>query len=98
MCAKRVPIVLEDVSWLKTSPNCPVKMEKTITLTPQMWQPFESLRGEIDRMFDDFWRVSVALVVPRLLLRAVPPRRSAARPANTRQCCQNPVASWIALD
>ena len=38
----------------------PVKIEKTATPTPQMWQPFESLRREIDRMFDDFggglWR------------------------------------------
>ena len=38
----------------------PVKIEKTTTPTPQMWQPFESLRREIDRMFDDFgggmWR------------------------------------------
>ena len=38
----------------------PVKIEKTTTPTPQMWQPFENLRREIDRMFDDFgggmWR------------------------------------------
>ena len=38
----------------------PVKIEKTTTPTPQAWQPFESLRREIDRMFDDFggglWR------------------------------------------
>jgi len=38
----------------------PVKMEKTTAPTSQMWQPFESLRREIDRMFDDFhgriWR------------------------------------------
>ncbi len=31
----------------------PVKTEKS-TSTPQMWQPFESLRREIDRLFDDF--------------------------------------------
>ncbi len=38
----------------------PVKIEKTTTPTPQAWQPFESLRREIDRMFDEFggglWR------------------------------------------
>ncbi len=31
----------------------PVKTEKS-TSTPQVWQPFESLRREIDRLFDDF--------------------------------------------
>ncbi len=31
----------------------PVKTEKS-TAMPQMWQPFESLRREIDRLFDDF--------------------------------------------
>ena len=38
----------------------PVKIEKTTTPMSQVWQPFEGLRREIDRMFDDFggglWR------------------------------------------
>lgn len=36
----------------------PVKQEKIEkpSSTPQVWQPFESLRDEIDRLFDDFGR------------------------------------------
>jgi len=38
----------------------PVKTGKASTLTPHAWRPFESLHGEIDRVFDDFdggfWR------------------------------------------
>ncbi len=38
----------------------PVKTEKTSTPAPQTWRPFENLRREIDRLFDDFdvgpWR------------------------------------------
>jgi len=38
----------------------PVKTEQVSASTPQTWRPFESLRCEIDRLFDDFdgdsWR------------------------------------------
>jgi len=38
----------------------PVKNEKMTTPAPHVWRPFESLRQEIDRLFDDFgvsaWR------------------------------------------
>jgi len=38
----------------------PVKTEQVSASTPQTWRPFESLRREIDRLFDDFdggsWR------------------------------------------
>ena len=38
----------------------PVKTEKTSTSSLQTWRPFESLRREIDRLFEDFdggfWR------------------------------------------
>jgi HSP20 family protein len=38
----------------------PVKTEQVSASTPQAWRPFESLRREIDRLFDDFdggsWR------------------------------------------
>jgi len=38
----------------------PIKTEKASTSPTQTWQPFESLRREIDRLFDDFdggfWR------------------------------------------
>lgn len=38
----------------------PVKTAKESALAPHVWRPFESLRREIDRMFDDFdggfWR------------------------------------------
>jgi HSP20 family protein len=32
----------------------PVKTEKTSALAPQAWRPFEALRREVDRLFDDF--------------------------------------------
>lgn len=38
----------------------PVRIEKASAPAPQAWRPFESLRQEIDRLFDDFgagmWR------------------------------------------
>jgi HSP20 family protein len=36
----------------------PIKQEKSSAAPsiPQAWQPFESLRQEIDRLFDDFGR------------------------------------------
>lgn len=40
----------------------PVKTDKTRTTTPQPWKPFEALRREVDRLFEDFdggfWRPS----------------------------------------
>jgi len=40
----------------------PVKTDKTATTTPQPWKPFEALRREVDRLFEDFdggfWRPS----------------------------------------
>jgi HSP20 family protein len=42
------------------STKLPVKAEKTSAPVSQTWMPFESLRREIDRLFDDFggglWR------------------------------------------
>ena len=42
----------------ETVTKLPIKQEKpsTAASTPQTWQPFESLREEIDRLFDDFGR------------------------------------------
>ena len=44
----------------ETVTKLPVKIEKTPASIPQAWRPFESLRQEIDRLFDDFggsiWR------------------------------------------
>jgi HSP20 family protein len=35
----------------------PVRNEKTSTIAPPAWRPFDNLRQEIDRLFDDFaWR------------------------------------------
>ncbi len=35
----------------------PIKQEKSaVPSSVEFWRPFESLRGEIDRMFDDFGR------------------------------------------
>src|SRR3974377_597383 len=43
----------------ETATKLPIKQEKSSSV-PQMWQPFEGLRQEIDRLFDDFgqgfWR------------------------------------------
>ena len=43
----------------ETATKLPIKQEKSSSV-PQMWQPFESLRQEIDRLFNDFgqgfWR------------------------------------------
>jgi len=42
------------------SSKVPVKTEKASALAPQAWRPFETLRREIDRVFNDFdggfWR------------------------------------------
>lgn len=44
----------------ETTSKVPVKTEKMAPSVPQAWRPFESLRREIDRLFDDFdggfWR------------------------------------------
>ena len=42
----------------ETVTKLPIKQEKpsVASSVPQMWQPFESLRQEIDRLFDDFGR------------------------------------------
>lgn len=43
----------------ETVSKLPIKQEKPSESSPvpqQMWQPFESLRQEIDRVFDDFGR------------------------------------------
>jgi HSP20 family protein len=43
----------------ETSSNVPVQTEKSAS-APQVWQPFDRLRREVDRLFDDFdggfWR------------------------------------------
>ena len=44
----------------ETTSKVPVKTEKTPPSTLQAWRPFESLRREVDRLFEDFdgglWR------------------------------------------
>ena len=44
----------------ETTTNVPVKIEKTAAPKLQAWRPFEGLRREVDRLFDDFdggfWR------------------------------------------
>jgi len=42
----------------ETVTKLPIKQEKRTAASsvPQMWRPFESLREEIDRLFDDFGR------------------------------------------
>jgi HSP20 family protein len=42
----------------ETVTKLPIKQEKPFAASslPQMWQPFESLRSEIGRLFDDFGR------------------------------------------
>jgi HSP20 family protein len=40
-----------------TVTKLPIKQEKSVApSSAELWRPFESLRGEIDRMFDDFGR------------------------------------------
>lgn len=43
-----------------TTSKVPVKTEKSAAGMPQVWRPFENLRREVDRLFDDFdggfWR------------------------------------------
>ncbi len=41
---------------VETVTRLPIKEEKPSTAAPQVWQPFESLRQEVDRLFDDFGR------------------------------------------
>ena len=40
----------------ETVTKLPIRQEKRTASSsvPQMWRPFESLREEIDRLFDDF--------------------------------------------
>jgi HSP20 family protein len=41
----------------KAATDVPVSQEKAAEPSlPQPWRPFESLRGEIDRLFDEFYR------------------------------------------
>ncbi len=44
----------------ETTSKVPVKTEKSPAGVPQVWRPLESLRHEVDRLFDDFgggfWR------------------------------------------
>ena len=44
----------------ETTSRVPIKTEKSPTAMPQVWRPFESLRREVDRLFEDFdggfWR------------------------------------------
>jgi HSP20 family protein len=42
----------------ETVTKLPIKQEKpsAASSVPQMWQPFEGLRQEVDRLFDDFGR------------------------------------------
>jgi HSP20 family protein len=44
----------------ETTSKIPVKTEKSSAAMPQVWRPFENLRREVDRLFDDFdsgfWR------------------------------------------
>ena len=44
----------------ETTSKVPVKTEKSPGGSPQVWQPFDSLRREVNRLFDDFdggfWR------------------------------------------
>ncbi len=46
----------------ESSSKVPVQTEKSSVQLPQPWQPFERLRREVDRLFDDFssgfWRGS----------------------------------------
>ena len=37
----------------ETNMKMPVKIEKTSPATPQPWRSFESLRRQVDRLFDD---------------------------------------------
>ena len=45
--------ILEEVPWVKLL-IYPVKIERTSVSAPQRSRPFESLGGEIYRLFDDF--------------------------------------------
>jgi len=38
----------------ETASNVPVKSESKMVASSRMWNPFGALRGEIDRLFDDF--------------------------------------------
>jgi HSP20 family protein len=40
---------------VETVTKLPVKQEKA-TVAPKFWEPFEGLRQEVDRLFDDFGR------------------------------------------
>jgi HSP20 family protein len=48
----------------ETTSKVPVKTEKSSGGVPQTWQPFDSLRREVNRLFDDFdggfWRAPFA--------------------------------------
>ncbi len=40
----------------------PVKTEKSSVGAPQLWRPFESLRREIDHLFEDFGGDSATMI------------------------------------
>ena len=48
----------------ETVTKVPIKQEKRTASSsaPQMWRPFENLRDEIDRLFDDFGRRFLATI------------------------------------
>ena len=52
----------------------PVRTEEKKTDRPTEWRPFESLRREVERLFDDFQVgiVAVAIRSHRIRCRAVP--------------------------
>ena len=65
----------------ETVAKLPIKQEKSAAPTStELWQPFETLRGEIDRMFDDFGR-GFWPSWGRSLRRAVPEMPSLLTPA-----------------
>ncbi|WP_186420839.1 Hsp20/alpha crystallin family protein [Bosea sp. CS1GBMeth4] len=56
----------------------PIKTEKSAAPVPTGWTPFESLRREVDRLFDDFHPFGWHLPTPRSLFNAAPSALSRA--------------------
>jgi HSP20 family protein len=44
----------EDIAMAESASKVPVQSEKPSSRVPQQWEPFERLRREMDRLFDDF--------------------------------------------
>jgi HSP20 family protein len=65
-----------EYSMADTTSKLPVKTEKAPAGMPQAWRPFESLRQEIDRLFDDFGGGFGRLPFRGSLLDLAPFRRS----------------------